>query len=193
MAPRALAWLLALPLMTAGSLLAHGTAYVAAEPDERARVSLLAQTGHAYFSAVPFLVGMLLALLFAGVAATVWRARRGRRSEVAGVGVALLPLLCFVVQEQLERTLAGGFSPLETVSETPFLVGLALQLPFALVALAAARWLGRVADERGQALATDPPRRLSLYEPPALSGLLAKPRPLLLAAGASGRGPPCSR
>ena len=53
MARRTLPWLLALPLMAAGSLLAHSLAYALVEPGAAERARLLRSTGHGYLAAAP--------------------------------------------------------------------------------------------------------------------------------------------
>jgi hypothetical protein len=189
---RPLAWLLALPLMTAGSLVAHGLAYRIVAPQPDVRLDLLDRTGHAYLEAAPFVLGICLALLLAGIAAQVARAlRRGSRSAPAAWPLAALPLLGFVLQEHLERLAATGDVPLAAVSEPTFLVGLALQLPFALAALVAARILGRAAEAVGRALATAAPPRLAArpgaVRRPVVALLPNAPR---LAYAHSGRAPP---
>ena len=193
MTRRGLAWLLALPLMTVGSLAAHELAYRLVEPGAGARADLLGGTGHAYLEATPFLLGTAGAFVAAGLLALARNARRGGRAHApAAWPVALLPVLGFAVQEHAER-IGSDVSPLAAVAEPTFAVGLALQLPFALLALLAARWLGRAAEAAGRALQVPPASR-----PRACPDL---PRPgaaLLLAAApalspARGRAPPSGR
>jgi hypothetical protein len=177
--------------MTAGSLVAHGLAYRLVAPDPDARVDLLARTGHGYLEAAPFVLGACLAFLLAGLAA---HASRGflRRAPARAPAwpLALLPLLGFACQEHLERLAATGDLPFSAATEPTFLVGLALQLPFALVALVAARVLGRAAEVVGRALAPALPRpalRPRTATRPVVALLPNAPR---LAAAQSGRAPP---
>ncbi len=123
---RPLAWLVAVPLMTAGSLTAHALAYRIVEPDSATRGDLLARTGHGYLAATPFLLGATLAVALAGLAAHAVGARRGRSpAQPAAWPLALLPPLGFMFQEHLERLVASGDLPLAAVAEPTFLVGLA--------------------------------------------------------------------
>jgi hypothetical protein len=188
---RGLAWLLALPLMTAGSLTAHGLAYRLAVPDPAVRAQLLRGSGHGYLAAAPFVLGICLALVLAGIAAYAARAARGAPAgRAASWPLALLPLLGFAFQEHLERLLAGQ-AALDLASDPVFLVGLALQLPFALLALAAARAFGRAAETLGRALAPGRPQRLRPRPEAVRPGteIVIGPRPPL-ALARSERGPP---
>jgi hypothetical protein len=184
-----LAWLLALPLVTAGSLVAHAFAYRIAEPAPAPRADLLQTTGHGYLAAAPFFLGVCLAFLAAGLLGVAARARRGSSTTPAAWPVALVAPLGFLAQEHLERLVATGSFPLGLATESSFLVGLALQLPFALLAVLAARWLSRAAEAVGRALRCPPPARRSPATPPALAGTLLHLRPALL-SGRSVRGPP---
>jgi hypothetical protein len=142
-AGRRVAWLLSLALAAAGGLAAHGLAYRIAEPDPERRHHLLEETGHGYLDL--HLVGSLLvALVLVGFAGRVLAG--GHRAGAPPVWFfALAPLLSFACQEHAEHALTGSLSagtPLESV----FLVGLVLQLPFALAALLVARALLAAAD-----------------------------------------------
>jgi hypothetical protein len=187
---RPLAWLVAVPLMTAGSLTAHALAYRIVEPDSSLRLDLLARTGHGYLASAPLLLGAALAVALAGLAAHAVGARRGRPpAQPAAWPLALLPPLGFMFQEHLERLVASGDMPLAAVTEPTFLVGLLLQLPFALVALVAARALGRAAEALGRAPKTPqrPGLRPGVVPRPVVALLPNAPR---LAAAHSGRAPP---
>jgi hypothetical protein len=185
---RGLAWLLALPLVTAGSLAAHELAYRLVEPDAGARGALLDRSGHAYLEAQPFLLGLLAALLVAGVTLMARNALRGRPARPAAWPFALLPVVGFAVQEHVER-LGTVLPPLEAATEPTFLVGLALQLPFGLLAVAAARWLGRAAEDAGRALGAAPPHARRRAPDRLVPAALLLPAPVLLAR-ARGRAPP---
>jgi hypothetical protein len=188
---RPLAWLLAFPLMTAGSLLAHGLAYRLVAPQSGARADLLDRTGHGYLEAAPFILGACLAFVLAGLAAHASRGSRRAPARAPAWPLALLPLLGFACQEHLERLVATGELPFSAVTEPTFLVGLALQLPFALAALLAARLLGRAAEALGWALTgvtlPQPALRASPSRQPVVALLPNGPR---LAAAHSGRAPP---
>jgi hypothetical protein len=189
---RGLAWLSALPLMAAGSLAAHALAYRIAEPRAHERADVLASTGHGYLAYAAPALAAGLALVLLGLAGATVRAFRSRApARIAAWPFALVPPLGFVLQEHLERLLANGDVPLGAVLEPTFLVGLALQLPFALAALAAARILLGAAERIGSALASEPPLsavRTRLDRP--LPGDVLLIRPPALALGRSQRGPP---
>ena len=186
-----LPWLLAMPLMTAGSLAAHSLAYRIVEPGAGSRRELLDATGHGYLAAVPLLSGALFALVAAAAACYVVRATRGRSTKSPSWPLMLVPPLGFAIQEHVERFLVGAGDASFAALEPTFLVGLALQAPFALVALFAARRLARVATELGKSLAA--PRPL-----PSRVGGSRSPRPVdaplirhdVLALGYAERGPP---
>jgi hypothetical protein len=158
-------WLVSLPFMAAGCLAAHSLAYhLVSAREER----------HGYLAFAPLLLGLLGALAIVGVLL------RGR--SLSPFACAALPPLAFVVQEHVER--------LELVlTEPAFLVGLALQLPFALAALVAARAFLSAADRVLRALGgRRPPVRLRIAPPPPV--LVALLRSTLLPGVRSSRAPP---
>ena len=103
-----------------------------------------------------------------------------------------MPVLCFTLQEFLERWLAGAPFPWWMVLQPTFRIGLALQLPFAVLAFLAARLLLRTADTAGRRA------RRRVAPRPALFGFsvgwvvvrLAPARRLAPATTHAGRGPP---
>jgi hypothetical protein len=185
-----LAWLLTLPLVTAGSLASHTLAYRIAEPVAGARADLMQATGHGYMAAAPFFLAMGLAFLAAGLLSIAARSRRGAPTTPPSWPLAFVAPLGFVLQEHLERLVATGSFPVELVAQPVFLTGLALQLPFALIAVLAARWLSRAAEAVGRAIAASRPAlpRCPAASPCHVSALL--PRRPALATGRSVRGPP---
>lgn len=179
------AWLLGLPLAVLGWLTAHSAAYELAAPEGRERAHLLAASGHGYLEHAPLLVAACLVLAAAGFVA---RARGRARDPAPAWLLAVLPLAGFAVQEHLERALSSGTIPWETTLQPVFLLGLVLQLPFALGAAFLARALTRLADAVASRQA--PPRRprASLRIGAPLSALL--PPRKALASGRAGRAPP---
>jgi hypothetical protein len=178
-----LPWLLSLPLMAAGCLGAHSTAYRLIEPAG-------AEPNHGYLALAPLVLAIGLAL---GVVGAL-RAALARRMQARGPAYlfALLPPIAFAAQEQLERALQGGALGVETALEPAFLVGLALQLPFAACALVVARWLVRAAESAGALLLRIPAQRL---RPPTIlhpSFVLDAPRLPALSSPHAGRAPPLS-
>jgi hypothetical protein len=137
-AGRRLAWLLSLGLAAAGVLAAHGIAYRIAEPHAERREHLLEESGHGYWD-VPLLGSLCVALILVGFLGVVLAgSARGDAPPLALF--ALAPPLGFAVQEHAERMIHHD-ALVTAALEPTFLVGLALQLPFALVALLAARVL----------------------------------------------------
>lgn len=136
------AWLVSLPLVVLGSLLAHQLAYLivaGAHAD-----ALLAETGHGYLEQLPTgavlaLVCLVLGLLLAGAD----RARARAGTAIPAWLIALVPLMGFALQEHVERFAHNGAVPWGAALDATFLVGLALQLPFAALAFLIARALLR--------------------------------------------------
>ena len=132
-----LVWLLAFTLVSAGSLTAHALGFrlIAGAGDAK----LLASTGHAY---LPGLADVLAAAaacaLVLACAIAIGAARSGRRGLAPPTVAALAAPLAFTLQEHVER-LAAGQEVWATALAPTFLVGLGLQLPFALLGL----WLAR--------------------------------------------------
>lgn len=165
------AWLFTLVLTAAGMLLAHAAAYRSAGEE----------TGslHAYLGHAPQLLLVVGTLAAVSLAAT-----RGTAKPPAWPFPALA-VGAFVLQEHLERLLHTGELPWLLTSPA-FLVGLVLQLPFAL----AAWWLAR----RILSDLTAPAPRGRLL--PAHLLAIANPAPVTPASRAhvavAARGPPRS-
>lgn len=168
---RVLAWAITLPLSAAGILCAHSLAYAAlGEPLGDA---------HAYLDHAPQLVAVLASV---GLAALVFETRGATRPAWP---FAVFALSTFAVQEHAERLVHTGDLPL-LATHPVFLLGLALQLPFALAAWLAARWLLRV-----RAVARPRPPRLSLLSLEAAS-LVPSPQLPPVRLRPAARGPPAS-
>jgi len=186
------AWLLAIPLMVAGTQVAHVFSYRLVYPVARVRLHELVVTGHGYMGFWPLLLGLAGGVeLAALVSIAVGSFRRRSYVPAPPWAFAVMPPLAFVFQEFLERWLAGGSFPWWMVLQPTFRIGLLLQLPFGLVAYLAARLLLRVADDVGSML-----RRLVERTPlPGISPNwfpfeLHPVRVPVLADGHAGRGPP---
>ena len=190
---RSLAWLVAVPLMLAGTQVAHMLAYRIVYPVASIRLHALVETGHGYLGALPLVLGVAGAVVAFSLVASVLDAARGR-----GVGplppwaFALLPAAGFAIQEYLERWLAWGFMPWHAAEQPTFLVGLALQLPFGALAYLAARFLLRTARRLGRRLTPVSPPRLRGAAPPLLLPAAQPLPPLasLLSRRLGRRGPP---
>lgn len=172
MTRRLLAWALVTPLAAAGILVAHAAAYgLTGTP-----------TGpvHAYLDHVPQVVAVLATIGLVGLA--VQQRRVGSRSIGA---FALAAPAGFACQEHVERLIHTGEVP--WLLTTPsFLVGLALQVPVALLCvLVARRVVGTLTTVRSL---RRPPAlgvvALPLSEAPALRPPRARP------TRATGRSPP---
>jgi hypothetical protein len=190
---RRLAWLLSVPLMLAGIEAAHWLAFRLVYANAWERSQALAQSGHSYLGDWLPAAAVASALSLSALALQI-RERAGSQHGRAplpppAAAFAVLPPLAFAIQEHLESLLHAG--TLTGVAESPtFLVGVALQLPFALIAYLLARLMLRVADLVGRRLASEAPR-------PGPAACLRPRRrdlraltPLALVGTSPGRGPP---
>jgi hypothetical protein len=154
---RRLAWLVALPSMLAGTEAAHALAYRIVFPQSHVRVVALAVSGHGYLAWLPLVLALTGAAALVGLGAATLDAARGRTvGAVPAVAYALLPPLAFALQELLELSLHTGTFAWHVFAAPTFLPGLALQLPFAVLAYVAARLLLRGAVRLGELLAHAP-------------------------------------
>jgi hypothetical protein len=185
---RRLAWGLGLPLALAGTQAAHIAAYAVVYPEAGIRSVVLSATGHAYFAWLPVVLAVAGACALLTFVAAVSSAARGRIEHAAPAWVfALLAPTVFVLQEVLELSLHSGGFGWRAVTAPTFLPGLALQLPFSLLAYAAARLLLRAAARLARALAAPPRGGFAVVS----FGLRAAPRLRCVALGAvAARGPP---
>src|SRR5436305_9529561 len=141
---RRLAWLVAVPLMLAGSQVAHAAAYRLVFPQADVRLQTLVATGHDYLSWLPLAFGAAGAVAVVALAAAATDAARGRRvHELPAAAFALLPPAAFVLQEVLELSLHTGTFGWHALLAPTFAPGLLLQLPFAAIAFLVARLLLR--------------------------------------------------
>jgi CDP-diglyceride synthetase len=188
-----LAWLSTAPLMFAGLIAGHFLAYRLAYSDAHARADALARSGHAYFGYVPLALSVSLGVLLAGLALRAASAFRGetRRAATSPL-IVLLPPIAFVVQEFTERLVHNGQVSWTVVLQPAFLLGLAVQLPFALAALLIAWALDSAARAIGHALGIQPRPVFQIFVPEPVR-VLATPRPAGLARGYGERAPPFAR
>lgn len=190
---RSLAWLVAVPLLAAGSQAGHVLAYRWVYPEAGVRLNALVRTGHGYMSLLPFVLAVAAAVLVLSLAVSAVDAARGRRARpLPAWAFAVLPLAAFALQEHLERWLYSGVVPWHEWAAPTFLPGLALQLPFGALAYVAARLLLRTAERIGRALGPAAPPRpcphtLSVSFP-ASTPPPARPAPI--ARALAKRGPP---
>lgn len=181
-----------LPLTAGGSLAAHALAYRLVAPHAHERANLLALTGHGYLGYAPLVVGLMVAVLLIGLGTVVADAARGSpRPRLSALSFLMLPLLGFVVQEHAERFVHDSHLALGTMLEPVFLVGLALQVPFALAVFLLGRALLAVAEVVGKALGSVSSPRLLVTALHRLSpGGADLARIPVLALGYPERGPP---
>jgi len=190
---RGVAWSCALPLMLAGSQVAHVFAYRWVYPSSQVRLRALLATGHGYMDRLPLVLGVCAAVAVVSLAVGVIDVLRGRTLRgLPAWAFALLPLVTFGVQEVLERSLHTGTFVWQAVESPTFLPGLLLQLPFAAVAFLVAWLLLRTASVVARLVEA---RRTAFRavrgslgsRPPRVPWL---PRLAPLAAAAAGRAPP---
>jgi hypothetical protein len=175
---RSLAWMLAVPLMLAGSQAAHALAYVWVYPEAHARVRILLASGHSYAAWLPLVLALGGAAALAALAATAADAARGRPARaLPAAGFALLPPLAFALQELLELSFHTGTFAWQALLAPTFAPGLLLQLPFALAAYLAAKLLLRGARRVGHAFAARPPRVPAFAVPPPAPAAAVPLRP----------------
>jgi hypothetical protein len=197
MTRRQAVWAIALPFAVASWLSAHCLAYWLVAPRAEGHMAVHAEHGHAWLGYTPALAVWGMTLVVAGVVLCAGEGLRGGRPSRPPVRLfAILPPVAFVIQEHLERFLGSGSVPYDLLVEPTFLVGLALQLPFALVALLLTRVLYSLGVGFGRLLATrfDLGRAVR-HGPPALVKLPDSPTlvaPPLLALGHGQRAPPAT-
>jgi len=187
-----LAWLLALALTVAGWISAHEVAYRLAMPHPHARASTFAETGHTYFAYSSLVVALCLLVALLCTTGLVARPQGLRPpSRRLLLLFMLLPPLGFTLQELMEGLLITGALPYEAASEPTFLLGIVLQLPFALAALTVARALLVFARCMARGVGGGGRQKLVSVElslPPAVEA--RRPRLPALAFGYGERGPP---
>ena len=168
---RTRAWLVVSPVIAAGVLVAHALAYrLTATPTD---------PFHEYLAHAP---QVLLLLALSGLVLAGF----GPRREAPPAWVfPLVGVATFVAQEHVERIVHGGGVPI-LVTTPVFLVGLALQLPVALVAWFLARRLLAVV-ERAQARPSLRSRLVFMLLPVELDHVAAMALP-----SPQSRGPPVS-
>jgi hypothetical protein len=190
---RALTWLLLVPLALLGSEAAHTVDYWLVERDPGRRAALLADTGHGYLDLLPAAIATCWAVVLLSLLGWALEGGRGRRAPVLPFApFALLPPIAFAGRELIERASYGELQP-GVLLEPVFLVGLAVQIPFAVIAFLAGRALLHAATTLGAKLAKLPERRLLApldLTPPHVTLPLPRLSPLALSQPV--RGPPAT-
>jgi hypothetical protein len=188
---RRLPWLLALPVMAAGSLAAHSLSYLfvsARAAENGAEMSERTSSGDASY--LLLFLGILGATGFVAAIARLLLGGRRRAIELAPWLFFVLPPLAFAMQEFAERLLRAEAFPFHAALEPRFLLGLLLQLPFGLLALLVARALLRGVERLVRALARSWTPRLRATVSWSPRQAFDLPRIPALALGHPQRGPP---
>lgn len=189
---RRLPWLVALPLMAAGSVAAHSLTYLVASArtgEHGAELSERTSSGHAGY--LVLFLGVLAATALVAAAARLLVGRcESHGGEPSPWLFFVLPPLAFALQEFSERLLRTEAFPFHAALEPRFLIGLLLQLPFGLLALLVARLLLRAVERIVRLLARPATARLTALVSWRPSQLLDLPRIPALALGYQQRGPP---
>lgn len=191
---RRLTWFVVAPLVVLGSEMAHAADYWIEDPDPADRAKLLEETGHQYFEYAPLGAGLCIALLAFAFLGAVRRGVSGTRTarRLRLLPFAVLPPLVFVLQEHLERLFHDGQFPWAAALEPTFSMGLALQLPFALLAYIVARALLAAGARLGRTLRGQRPAAEVEESSHVVPEPRAAPRPRLspLATSIASRAPP---
>lgn len=153
---RLIAAVMGLSLAVVGSQVAHALVYRLAEPDAHERAHLLAGTGHAYLRFAPLGLALVTVIVALAFLLEIGAARAGAPSRPRVWMFAAVAPAMFACQEHFERLLHGGSFPWGATAERTFLLGLALQLPFALAAYALAWLLHRTASAVARLLLAPP-------------------------------------
>ena len=152
---RSLTWLVTLPLAFGSAVGGHDLAAHFTPLRTQAHASALAASGQGHLVWVPYVLGALATFLVVGLVIRALEAAAGTpRRGGAGLGLAAVPVIVFVLQEHIAQLLTGSYAQLVHVSLEPrFALGLLLQLPCGLLACLIARFLLRAAEELGFRLA----------------------------------------
>ena len=125
-------------LAAAGVVVSHSLSYLFVAPNPNARLHLLQQTGHCYFTWIAALaVGALVAGLAGG---TLQRLRAGRSETwsrpgaflAAAATLAVLQIVGFIVLEETERAVVGA-GLTHILAEPAVAIGIVMQVVVALV------------------------------------------------------------
>jgi hypothetical protein len=189
---RAVVVLASLGLAIVGSQLAHGAVYRIVAPNAHERTHLLADTGHAYLRFAPLGLAVVCVLLGMALVAE-WRSAGDGATRLRprpSLFVVVAPVL-FVFQEHFERLLHDGAFPLAAATDRTFLLGLVLQLPFALAAYALAR-LSLAATRVARRLLSPPRPRRAGAVPAWVVGTVDEVRSRTCGCSLGPRAPPVS-
>jgi hypothetical protein len=182
-------WLVSFPIALFGMLAAHAVANAAVgSPEGAGEVFASAASGAELVPVVAALVAGAILLGLIGRVAGRWCFTAGGRS--LALQFALLPLLGFVLLELGERFAHGGVGASDSLHGPTFLLGLALQLPFALAGYLAARVLLCLSDGVRALIARRRPQCFARPIAALRRPYDAPPPPARRGAAHSGRAPP---
>ncbi len=184
--------------MAAGSAAAHAAgrlfAPAAAEGSIARETAERAVVGrHTAAADLPLVAGIVVSLVLFALCHVAWtRARGGWRGRVPAGWFAVLPPLAYVIQELVERSLHAENFLFNPATEPRFLLALALQVPFGLLAFAMARMLVAAAERIAEVLRGTRDLRESARARAVrwLATVFGPRTHLALASGTSERGPP---
>jgi hypothetical protein len=185
--------------MVAGSVAAHAVGSLLASPaaiqgvaEAYHGIESVGRTAQGALTFTPMLVGTLLALMLIGLAGRASATRRRHTSgSVTLSWFVLLPPLAYAIQEIVERLIHAESFPFNPMHEPAFLLALALQLPFGVLAFAIARFLLKVAEVVGRVLLAGPASPVAQGQVPAIRPrAVAHRRSIALREGFSSRSPP---
>src|SRR5262245_60670417 len=188
---RGLPWFGAVPTMVGGSLAAHASSLVLVGAGERPESHEHSEATTAGELVVG--IGVVSTLVAALVAIALFRFLSGRDWRLISPWLFFcFPPFAFSAQELSERLLNTEAAPFQAALEPRFLLGLTLQLPFALLTLVLARALLRVVKEIRWRLRAVRAGIVARRAPAILRPLPSRRprRPAGLALGYAQRGPP---
>ena len=185
-----LPWIVAVPLMAAGTIAAHSLTAVFAGTRAETGAESAEHASRSAPAHLTILLGFTLALALVSLA----RRLLARRSGPSAIVFLVLPPLAFLFAELPERGFGTESFPFQPSLEPRLLLGLALQVPFGTVAFLVARFLLRAIERVVERLARAPlGRRLRLATDRFLPVSVVLPRIPALAVGYQERGPPQHR
>ena len=186
MSRRLIAWLVAFPLMAAGTYLSHCYVYgYAAVGHAHHAASGSGRPGMAFFCGTPFLLACLAMVGISVAARSVQALSERPGASLAAWPFGVLPVLGFLLHQWISAADTG------LIVDPTFLAALLLQVPFGLAAYFVAKALLRLADRIGESLA--PPRHARLRAVPRIAypaSALFVPHRLALASASRPRAPP---
>ncbi len=194
--PRRLsAWLVAFPLMAAGTWLSHCYALATVDPATHSAAHHAGHAGRmsaaAFVFSTPFLFACVAILALALVYRVGLSFTGHSAAQMSALPFAVVPLLGFFLHQHFEQLASSGSISLAALTAPAFLLGLVLQIPFGIAAFFAVRFLLGLADRLGVTLSELRKRRaIPALSRPKISFEAHSQRLALLALAAAPRAPP---